>query len=151
MNISNKRLTHQDMYKIYDCSKAERGKYLNTWFWEVWDNGKSKKKNIPQLNSIITFKKVDIWTGCRLYDRLYNPVSIFINIDYRNHKKYVMKAMIHSIDDSSFGIWFDNKTYDELVKIRINIMKYIDAKQVLNGEEFLKYCVELGGDNIDYN
>jgi hypothetical protein len=62
-----------------------------------------------------------------------------------------MKAMIHSIDDSSYGIWFQDKELTELEEIRFKIMKYVDSVKVINGEDFLNYCESLGGTDKGYN
>jgi len=66
---------------------------------------------------------------------------------------YEMVSRICSIDDSSYGIWFDGKTFTELEEIRVNIMKWLNTKKEVNGDEFLKFCVSLGADedSIDYN
>ena len=115
---------------------------------------------------MITLKKVDKETATHLYHRKYNPISLIImcptgakwkqtlNGDYL----YEMKAQIHSIDDSSYGIWwtyYDGSALplNELIKIRKKLMTWINSKVEINGEEFLDYCVTLGAseEQKDYN
>lgn len=66
---------------------------------------------------------------------------------------YDMKAQIHSIDDSSYGIWWFNMPLEELKSIKPKLMKWISSKDEINGEEFLNLCVSLGADEDrkDYN
>jgi DNA polymerase elongation subunit (family B) len=57
-----------------------------------------------------------------------------------------MKAQIYSIDDSVFGIWWMEKSLEELKEIRIELMNWINKENILNGEKFLDYCISLGAD-----
>lgn len=150
---------YTDMYFVYDLSKEERGKYLNTWF--LGDQMVHKKGYVIR-DEVVTLKRVDEDTLNCLYQREYNPVSIFVlqptgaafKYNDKNERLYPMKAMIHSIDDSSFGIWWEEEhTFEELCAIRIELMKWINTKPIINGSEFLKQCVKLGADSetIDYN
>ena len=107
---------------------------------------------------MVTLKKVDKDTANRLYHKFYNPITINImylkpNKNDKGEDLYTMKAQIHSVDDSSFGIWWDDKTFEELSKIRIDLMKWINANPIINGEEFLNVCVNLSAteDSKDYN
>jgi hypothetical protein len=110
---------------------------------------------------MITLKKVDAETANRLYRRKYNPLSITIMCPpgakfTQNVNKvdlYRMKMQLRSIDDSQFGIWWDDFTLDELIDIRKRLMHWIDIKTVINGEELLDICVEMGADvdSKDYN
>ena len=61
--------------------------------------------------------------------------------------------VVHSVDDSSYGIWWMNKPIDELKEIRTKVMKWINEQQLVNGEKFLDFCVSLGADEgqRDYN
>lgn len=106
-------------------------------------------------------KKVDEETSSHLYNEIYNPISLTIMCptgarfkqNTNGEDLYQMKAQIYSIDDSSYGIWFYEVPYNELEEIRTNIMKWINTKPIINGDEFLQYCVSVGGDesSIDYN
>jgi len=149
-----------DLYFTYKLPKSELGEYLNTWFEGVV--AKSKDGDKVYRDEMVTLKKVDKETAGRLYDKYYNPINIVImcpmgaKFDKKNDKGvdfYGMKAQIHSVDDSSYGIWWDDKTFEELSKIRINLMKWINANPIINGEEFLNVCISLGADeeSKDYN
>ena len=87
-----------------------------------------------------------------LYRRKYNPVSISMSNSYEGNL-YDMKAQIHSVDDGSFGIWWNNKSIEELKDCRKRLMEWINTSILLNGEEFLEICVGLGADpdTKDYN
>jgi len=147
-----------DYYFIYNLNKDQLGKYLNVWFQgqnvdEVKKfNGKSKH---VVYDEVITVKKVDSETSNQLYHKKYNPVSINIMNMYGG---FCMKAQIHSIDDSSFGIWWNNIPIDELKVIRLKLMDWVNSSTMmrlnaLNGEEFLDICVSMGADeeSKDYN
>ena len=64
-----------------------------------------------------------------------------------------MKAQIHSIDDSYYGIWWSDKTFNDLVETRKKLMEWINKQQVINGNEFLDFCVDLGANEAtrEYN
>ena len=150
---------YTDFYFIYNLNKHDIGKYLNTWF--AGQHIVSKNKKFVATDEMWTVKKVDEDTAVNLYNRIYNPISIDIKCPvgakFKQNDKgedlYEMKATIHSIDDSSFGIHFYNKTYEDFEEIRTQLMKWINSKPVINGDDFLKYCVSIGADEttIDYN
>ncbi len=143
-----------DRYFVYDLPKDKIGEYLNTWFTgDRSETTPSRKNHGRRRDEMITLKEVDAESASHLYGRRFNPISIFIMNDYQNREKFQMKAVINSIDDSSYGIWWTNKEYDELDAIRTEIMKYINGLPVVNGEKFLDYCVSLGADEDqrDYN
>jgi hypothetical protein len=141
-----------DFYFVYDLSKKDLGKYLNTWFS---GNVKHFDEGGVICDEMWTVKRVDARTSQNLYHRNVNPVSINIYFDYKNKDKSGancnMKATIHSIDDSSYGAWFLNKSVDELKEIRVKLMKYVNSKSVMNGDEFMETCKELGATDFDYN
>jgi len=148
-----------DLYSIYNLNKEEIGKYLNTWY--VGELLKSKKGDFIITDEIVTVKKVNEHTSSCLYHKEYNPVTLRIlcptgakfELDDNGYKLYQMKAQIHSIDDSSYGVWFENKPIEELRLIRIEIMKWLNSQKLLDGDEFINFCVSLGADeeSIDYN
>jgi len=148
-----------DFYFIYDLSKKDIGKYLNTWF--VGNVMKNKDGDV-YTDEMWTVKKTDKETSDNLYRRKINPISLsimcptgarFKKNDEGEIINYQMKAQIHSIDDSSYGIWFDDMKLDELKRIRTKIMEWINAYKEINGEEFLDICISLGAneDSKDYN
>jgi hypothetical protein len=146
-----------DMYSIYHLSKKDMGKYLNTWF----KGGEflNKKSDIIHRSELWTVKKVDKDTALHLYNQIYNPVSLTImcltggdkNPNYG--KLYNMKAQIHSIDDSSYGVWWNNRELTFLKETQNYIMKWLNSKTILNGEEFIQFCLTLDAeeDSVDYN
>lgn len=148
-----------DLYFVYKLKKEELGKYLNTWF--VGRIHKSKDELKVYTDEMITLKKVDTETANNLYRKKYNPLAIRIlcplgarfKQNDNNQDLYNMKAQLYSIDDSQYGIWWNDFTFSELEDIRVNLMKWIDSQSLLNGEEFLDKCVELGADanSKDYN
>lgn len=152
-----------DFYFTYNLKNSELGDYLNTWF--TGKSVTSKNEDILR-DEMITLKKVDKESAAHLYGKKYNPISIIImcptgakwkqaiNGDYL----YEMKAQIHSIDDSSYGIWWTYQDgsalpLNELIEIRKKLMTWINSKIEINGEEFLDYCVTLGAseEQKDYN
>ena len=145
-----------DYYFTYKISKKDRGQFLNTWF----------KGNQFELNSIIytdqmiTLKKCDKHTSINLYNEEYNPLSISILLNHtiplkyqKGEKSYNMKVQIHSIDDSSYSIWFEDKKYNELVELRNQLMNWVSNKSIISGKDLLDYSIELGADSdtIDYD
>jgi hypothetical protein len=145
------------MYFTYKLSKKELGDYLNVWF-----DGKkiNLKDGMNFRDEVITLKEVDEETANHLYNRIYNPVSIVImspafktEYNEKNEILYNMKFQVHSIDDSSYGIWWNGKPLSELESIKENLMKIISNTSVINGENLLDSCIELGADkdSKDYN
>lgn len=148
-----------DFYFTYDLSKKDIGKFLNTWFvGQVATHGKEK---FITRDEMITLKKCDDKTASCLYCRKFNPVSVSIvcptgakfKLNEKDEKLYNMVARIHSIDDSSFGIWFNELPLEKLRILRYDIMEFISSLNVINGEQFLERCIEFGADkdSIDYN
>ena len=100
---------------------------------------------------IKTIKKVDKDTSYNLYDRIINPLGIFIMPSYKNKGLFDMKLHLYSIDDSSYGAWFNKKSKEELLELRIILMNWLDTQKILNGEYLIKTCILLGAKQIDYN
>lgn len=159
-----------DFYFIYNLSKNELGKYLNTWFkgaQTTKSNLKSNKlegrvkQNFLIYDEVWTVKKVDKETSDKLYRQYYNPISLNIycpgsqNVTNKNVNDlvYSLICCLHSIDDSSYTIWFDNKPLGEIEEIRTTLMKFINSKSIINGHEFMDKCIELGAneDQLHYN
>ena len=141
----NKRV---DYYFIYELDENELDKYLNKWF----SGPVIKHKNKVVSDNIITIKGMDKETQNHLYDKKYNPISFNIMF-FTNQPNYSMKCMIHSIDNSSYGIWFEDRNYDELKEIRHHLMKWVDKwDNDINGEEFLRTCIDHDADEhtVDY-
>lgn len=166
-NISKTRKFPNHYYTIYKLKKSGIGIYHNVWFEGELDDIRFDavtNESIPFYDSLWTVKTVDSDTANRLYSRKYNPVSVRImaptgaKFKFTENKErlYTMKADIHSIDDSSFGVWWNdsnNNTFESLLKTRQSIMDYVDTQKKLNGDSFLQRCIELGADEetIDYN
>jgi hypothetical protein len=160
------KLDYSDLYFTYSLPKSELGKYLNTWFVGVIYKSKDGKQTYR--DEMVTLKKTDKETSNHLYHREYNPITITIlaptgaSVNWKRNEKgedcYRMKAQIHSVDDSSYGIWWnewdeESRTLDSLVEIRTQLMKWINACPIINGEEFFDVCIGLGADeeSKDYN
>lgn len=153
---------HTDYYFVYELNKNELGKYLNVWFQgRLVDRIEPKNRKRPQdkhvfYDEVITLKKCDDETSDMLYHKKCNPVSILIMNSYRG-ELFDMKAQIHSIDDSSFRIWWNNKSIEDLKECRKRLMEWTNTSTLslhgLNGEDFLEICVSLGADpdKKDYN
>ena len=151
-----------DFYYIYDLNKHDIGKYLNTWFKGNHFEGKHNKgESYVQRDEMWTVKKVDEQTSRHLYGRYYNPISINITCptgakftkNEKGEDLYNMGAIIRSIDDSSYSIWFYNIPYNDLEDIRTQIMKWINTQPILNGDEFIKFCISMGAneEDVDYS
>lgn len=161
INICKTRKFPDYYYFLYDLNKHDRGKYLNTWFYSDQEGHKvsHKNKEFIYYHGYTTFKQVDETTS----QRKFNPVIVFImpdhsypgcKLQYRNDELiYSIKAEICSIDDSSYGIWLNDKTFDELKELQTKVMEYVNENSVLNGDEFIKFCISIGfdEDTIDYN
>lgn len=163
-NVDRNNNKYRDLYFTYDLKKQDLGKYLNTWF--IGDLAESKDRSKIFTDEMITLKKVDKETAENLYGREYNPLTIRIMCptgarfkqDADGNNLYEMKAQIHSIDDSSYGVWWSyyygsELPFENMLKIRAKIMKWVNSKKVINGEQFLDYCVSLGAseESKDYN
>ena len=147
INICKIRKFPDWAYFVYDLSKQDRGKWLNVWFER--EPFLHKGKLLPR-NEYCTLKEVDEESMNHLYGRKFNLVSIFIIPSYKKENPFNMKAMIHSIDDSSYGIWF-NWPLAGLESRRLLIMKWVSERSVINGGKFLDYCESLGGEDRVYN
>jgi hypothetical protein len=150
---------NSDFYFIYKLHKKDLGNYLNTWF--VGEMNVLKNNQIA-TDEIVTLIKVDDETSTHLYHKLYNVLSIRIMCppgakftkDKYGNDLYQMKAQIHSIDDSSYGIWWDKLSLEKLKDMREKLMSWVNQNNnKMNGELFLDKCVELGAntESKDYN
>ena len=168
LNISKKRnfSNPEDNcpYHTYYFTRKQRGNYVNVWFpgcpWKPTTRvNKKRKPDFWNNDQYWTIKKVDEVTACNLYNRDWNPVCLSIIRSYSAFRKDEdtslcdMKAQIYSIDDSSFGIWWNEMDKNALIPIRLEIMSWIDSQHILNGEEFIKFCLNKGAnpESIDYN
>jgi hypothetical protein len=144
-------------YFVYDLSKENIGKYLNTWFKGTHHTDKSGK--IIHRSELWTVKQVDKDSMLHLYNRKYNPISLIIMCPVGGDKSkeygklYNMKSQIHSIDDSSYGIWWNNLELSILYNVQKALIKFINTKPDINGDEFINYCLTLYADkdSVDYN
>lgn len=105
--------------------------------------------------TVWTVKKVDEQTSWHLYNREYNPFSIRIMNDLAPEQgkatSYRIKAMMHSIDDSSYGVWFKNLTLEQAEALRDTIAEYISSQLIFNGDAFFKFTESIGGIDFDRN
>ncbi len=146
-----------DYYFVYDLNDSQIDTYLNKWFiGEI-----TKHNDKLHIDEIITLKKVNEKTSLYLYCELYNTLSIrifcpiggkFIQNNI-GEDLYEMKSTIHSIDDSQYGIWWNKVPINTLFEIRVKLMEWIDSKPILDGDDFINFCVELGAniETLDYN
>lgn len=126
-----------DYYEIYKNPNY----YLNRWF--IGFNKKVKKYLIDE---IVTVKQTDEKTSLHLYNKNINPVILRIS-DYTNYNKNCyMTATIFSIDDTCYTIEF-YKELNILFEIRDNLVDYLDKLELINGDDFLNKCIELGADD----
>lgn len=165
MNVAKKKFPIGD-YDVYKTiTKKQIGDIINTWW--VGNNAckklakKSTETSIIYFDELKTIKYVDETTANHLYHRNLNPVSISIlcpvgakfKTNENNELLYDMKAQIHSVDDSSYGIWWNEIPFNTLVEIRKQLIRWVDLQKKLNGDEFIKICTALGAnpETIDYN
>jgi hypothetical protein len=142
----------ENEYDIYRMDELQICDYLDKWFFG--DLLKSKGENSKILkDEYWTVKEVDHRTSLNLYNRTYNPVSIYIGPTYQSEKNlYSVKATIHSIDDSSYGMWKNNLTYDEAVEIRSKVIDYLNEEKVVNGNDWFEFGKSfLGFEEFDWN
>ena len=158
LNLCKSKSFPEDFYFVYQLDKKEIGDYLNTWFLSKYVLG---KKVFLITDTFFTVKNVDEDTSYNLYQKLINPIEISIQCpigarfttNENGDKLYQMMAQICSIDDSAFRIWFHKDTLENFHDIRLQLMKWVNKQDLVNGEEFIFKCVEIGGDpeTIDYN
>lgn len=164
LNISKRRKWLDNEYDVYRFTKKERGNFLNVWFPDEITyhtlklKNKVHHKNMLSNDKLWTLKKVDSASCNHLYGERYNPVYFAINCDfYRSTKEnkvlYTMCGRIKSIDDSSYGIWWVDKTLEFLYEKRLEMMRWVDSVKELNGEAFFEKAISLGADGEykDYN
>lgn len=172
INIAKNRRFPENEYEIYELNKNSLGRFLNIWFVgrviKYSDLSKNKVKikrgtltDFVCVDEMWTVKKVDDHTANHLYCRKYNPISITIlcptGAKFPKNEKgedlYNMKAMVHSIDDSSYGVWFNAVPLETLKQIRLELMKIISLTPIINGDDFITMCLGWGADkeSIDYN
>jgi len=123
---------------------------LNKWYKGLF----IKKDDCIEYDEIITIVKTNNRTTTRLYNRPYNNLSINIMKNYGKKCIHNMKTMIHSIDDASYGVWFNKRNYNELLSKRLAIMNWVNKnRDNIDGEEFIKMCISIGADpdSVDYN
>ena len=108
-------------------------------------------------NELWEIKKVDKETASNLYNIIWNPFCASIIQSYSVHlvgvKSYDLRCKLWSIDNSSYTIMWINKDLLTLGNIRLDVMKWIDSKKILNGNEFIEYCLSKGADldSVNYD
>jgi hypothetical protein len=147
MNVINKKDVG-DLYFLYHLSEVDRKKYLNTWTTLLIS---------PESDTFFTLKEVDLQTSFMLYNIKFNPVCLNISKQpvspYGEGCDFVWIAIFYimSIDDSSFTIWFEDKTKEEYEKIRLEMVSWLNDQEILNGNNFIEYCLKLGANIETYN
>ncbi len=136
-------------YSVYNMDDNELSNWLDKWF--QGDKILDKKTGVISRDVIWTVKKVDEYTSRRLYNKEYNSVSISILSSYKKDTPHSLKAQIHSIDDSSYGIWFHDLSLAEYYAIRDKIADWVDWFDTINGDFFIEYCESIGGVDVDYD
>lgn len=131
-------------YDIYGLNKKELEEYIN-----IWLEGRIIKDKFGNILSdeMWTVKKVDQPTSFHLYNRIFNPISIkFLCVTDKQDDKFIikpnifnLKAQIHSIDDTSYGMWKYDITMEEAQSLRTMLMKYLNEKKEVNGNDWLLF------------
>ena len=143
-----KNSSQTDSYFIYQTNEEEIVfEWVDKWFKDASFINNEQR----YYSKIWSIKKVDEKTSKYLYNKLYNPFSIVIQTDYpyKDRNTLAIKAMIHSIDDSSIGIWFNNLTLERAEHLRNKIVEYIDSQLILNGDSFINFTIEELGAKIE--
>lgn len=168
MNISNKpfpfimasskgrKHPYTNFYRVYDLNKRQVGNLLNTWFPGI-DSRDEKGKIF--CSELWTVKKVDKASMVHLYNKRYNPISLitmrpvgakFTN-DSNGNVLYNFKATIHSIDDSSYGMWWKGVTLLKIEVLRNSLMRWMELHKEISGEEWFSIGGSLGAVDFDTN
>lgn len=156
-NVHPSNYGRRDVYWLYSLAYDKVCEMIDEWF--IGEVSKHETKEITYVDEIITVKVCDAETTNSLYRRPINPVTLRImcplgakfKSNERDELLYNMKVHVHSIDDSSYGIWFNEIPMKTMLWLREEVKKYLDSKEVINGEELLNYCESLGGVDKDYN
>lgn len=153
----NDKYERTDEYFVYDLNRKELGNWLNIWFQGT--NAYDDKGNIFR-EELWAVKKVDEITSRHLYNRRYNPISLntfcltggkFTQKNSENEILYNFKAQIHSIDDSSYGMWWNNVSLKQIAILKRKLMLQLEPIKEVNGDKWFDYGKELGADDFDTN
>ena len=125
-----------DNFHIYSEPDGKKEQYLNKWYIQIHKSG--------VLSQMLTYKRVSEASKRCLYNEEINAVRILIS---RYDNKTLLKVMIDSIDDSSFGMWHKDITES----ILNDILTWVHSQKIIDGEEMFKYGKTLGFGNFDYN
>lgn len=151
-----------DCYMFYSLPEDARKEVLDKWFYTDPSFIQSDQHGWHRFSKVI-FKRVDVRTSRRLYNEPMNPVVI-------TQEKYVSESgnmildpdpqqswassrtavSLVSIDDSSFTIRTKPGDYMDLSK-EIPIIRYLDDKEVINGDDLMDLCIGLGFDESTLN
>lgn len=133
-----------DEYSFYNIDTYPL-EIINKWF-----SGKKESSKQYERQEMYCLKMVSEKTFYNLYRRLFNPV----NIGYYNNKvtgEFKFYAFINSIDDACIRIFFDISDNIEKKHMLTNkLIEYVDSKDILDGDDFIKFGESLGGKNESY-
>jgi len=122
--------------------------HTNTWFFDSLFLRNYKKVNLSLIQeiSLSIIKKCDSDTSLILYNhnngKKYGELRISI-FNYEDH--YKLQSVLTGINCDfieNYELWFDGEI-DDLFIISIEIMKWINKQSIINGKDFLKYCMSL--------
>jgi len=138
-----------DYYYVYGYNIEN---YLNKWYKGLFD----RRGECVTYDEMLTIVRTNGITTNRLYERPYNNLSVNIMKYYKDDScnLHDMKAMIHSLDDSTYGVWFNRRNYNDLLHIRLKILYWVNKhRDNMDGEDFLRMCLSIGADadSVDYN
>ena len=127
-----------DYFVVYRKSeKYVESNLLNRWFINEVTHKGMPGESIYRV--LITVKMFDRESMVDLYEWQYNCISF----KYMNSE---LDMSIHSIDGNNYTAHFDDSTDNEYVKEQL--VRWVDKKYTINGNDLLYYCRQLGSKNI---
>lgn len=139
-------------------SSKDRYKELSVGYYKALDNKKYPRSEdlfikwsyfkADHKDEFCILREFDEEGFYHLYSRLFNPVSLYIR--KMPNGTYSFHLYIHSIDDSAYSFWFNNKTEQECNDLRNYFMEWFDDHKFIVISELLKECLNLGAINESY-
>lgn len=127
-----------DPFFIYDVPEQIKNLYLNRWFKD-----KSRK------HCIWTVKRCDEETAYFLGDYI-NCFSLDYRKEYDSNK-WCCRGVMHSIDDTSYNVWWNGKTQAEANEFYNNVKKFISKSHVFSGKGYIQWALKNGATDYDTN